>query len=70
MKKGANITGKTLLALFIIASTAFILISWGNRQQPGQLKQDHYYKDTVPPKKNKKRSVTWMKSSMNWKTLT
>ena len=42
------------MALFMVATTAFILISWGHRQQPDQLKEDHFYKDTVPPKKNKK----------------
>jgi hypothetical protein len=54
MKPGSITTGKTLLALFIVAATAFALISWGHRQQPDQLKQDRYYKDTVPPKKDKK----------------
>ena len=54
MKPGSITTGRTLLALFIVATTAFILISWGDRQQPDQLRQDHYYDDTVPPKKNKK----------------
>ncbi len=42
------------MAIFMVATTAFILISWGHRQQPDQLKEDQYYKDTVPPKKNKK----------------
>jgi hypothetical protein len=54
MKPGSITTGKTLLALFIVAATAFALISWGHRQQPGQSKKEQYYKDTVPPKKDKK----------------
>jgi len=54
MKPGSITTGKTLLALCIVAATAFALISWGHRQQPGQSKKEQYYKDTVPPKKDKK----------------
>jgi hypothetical protein len=54
MKPGSISTGKTLLALFVAAATAFALISWGHRQQPGQFKNEQSYKDTVPPKKDKK----------------
>jgi transcriptional regulator of heat shock response len=54
MKPGSITTGKTLLALLVIAATAFALISWGHRQQPAQIKKEQYYQDTVPPKKDKK----------------
>src|SRR5436190_13478552 len=54
MKPGSISTGKTLLALFVAAATAFALISWGHRQQPGHFKNEQSYKDTVTPKKDKK----------------
>jgi len=54
MKPGSITTGRTLLALFIVTTAAFLLISWDHRQQHDQFKQDQYYQDTVPPKKNKK----------------
>ena len=54
MKPGSISTGKTLLALFIVAATAFALISWDHQQQADGFKQKQHEKDTIPQKRDKK----------------
>ena len=54
MKQGSITTGKTLLALFIVAAAAFVFISWNDKQQADGIKQYQHQKDTIPQKKEKK----------------
>ena len=57
MKPGSITTGKTLLALFIVGTIAFALISWDHQQKADQLGQNQQAQDTVPQKEKKIRDL-------------
>ena len=54
MKPGSVTTGKTLLALLIVAAAAFAFISWDHKKQTDGFKQHQHDLDTIPQKREKK----------------
>ena len=54
MKPGSINTGKTLLAILLVGSIAFALISWGRQQKPNSPGKEQHVQDTIPEKKERK----------------
>jgi len=54
MKPGSITTGKTLLALLIVAALSFAFISWDRHQRSDRFENKKQQSDTIPQKKEKK----------------
>ena len=54
MTQGSITTGKTLLALLIVAAAAFAFISWDEKKQSAGFNHYRHGTDTIPQKREKK----------------